>query len=78
MASVDPGLLLGQLREEQAELRRRRTGRETSEKVVVGGVGGRKIHFTSRMGGDQGDKGLGPKNLPESMVLGIINWAVLN
>lgn len=24
MASVDPGLLLGQLREEQAELRRRR------------------------------------------------------
>ena len=52
MASVDPGLLLGQLREEQAELRRRRTGWKKSINAGGGGWGaGRNSHLTSKMGG---------------------------
>ena len=37
MASVDPGLLLGQLREEQAELRRRQGGSGGEDPIFFGG-----------------------------------------
>ena len=36
MASVDPGLLLGQLREEQAELRRRQGGSGGEDLIFFG------------------------------------------